>query len=262
MARFVEEKLQYTPISSDNEDSDAEFQTPRLTELGWRRRFYILFACSITIISLLVTGIVYKLCTFSCPSCTPGAEKPYSPAPVSYINRYLTSDPDTPKFMGKPRPELDEAWHNLLAGTMIRYSEEELFLANNSTSVRHIEGGYVGGLGISHSLHCLKRLKQYIHPDYYYNHEDQDWDELYSHVDHCLESLRQEVMCSADVNIYTLQWTPHSRLKPTVRVPQPHACVNWGALHKWMNERAARLDDMEQPPKSLYKGKETIRKGE
>ena len=35
---------------------------------------------------------------------------------VGYINRYLTRDPDTHKFMGNPRPELDEAWHNLLEG--------------------------------------------------------------------------------------------------------------------------------------------------
>lgn len=97
-------------------------------------------------------------------------------------------------------------------------------------------------------------MKQYLHPDYYYNHEDQDWDELYSHVDHCLESLRQSVMCSADINVYTLKWTPHSRYKPTVKVPQPHACVNWATLHDWMKERAASLDDMVGPPESLYEG--------
>jgi hypothetical protein len=28
----------------------------------------------------------------------------------------MTQDPDTPKFMGKPRPELDEACHNLPGG--------------------------------------------------------------------------------------------------------------------------------------------------
>jgi len=59
--------------------------------------------------------------------------------------------------MGEPRPELDKAWTDLLAGTMIRYSEEELQLAGNATSIRHKEGGYVGGLGVSHSLHCVVR---------------------------------------------------------------------------------------------------------
>ncbi|KAK0634752.1 hypothetical protein B0T17DRAFT_622765 [Bombardia bombarda] len=190
-----------------------------------------------------------------CPSSTPGADKLYSPAPVKYVNRCLTGDIDTPKFMGAPRPELDRAWHDLLEATMIRYTDDELLLANNATPVRHEDGGYAGGLGISHSLHCLKRLKQYIHPDYYYNHETQDWAELYSHVDHCPESLRQEILCSADANVYTPQWTAHSRVKPTVRVPRPHACVDWAALHGWMQGRAARLDDMVGPPYSLYDGK-------
>ena len=174
---------------------------------------------------------------------------------------------------------MDEAWHNLLAGTSIRLSEEELLLANNATSIRHKDGGYIGGLGISHSLHCVvslspgvpvfciwpfplfrapfaehtiqKRIKQYFHPEYYYPGE-QAWDELFMHVDHCLESLRQVVMCSADVSVYTLQWTPHNRHKPGVKVPQPHACTDWEALHKWMLGRGASLSDAVGPPESLY----------
>jgi hypothetical protein len=90
-----------------------------------------------------------------------------------------------------------------------------------------------------------------MHRDYYYPGEQQ-WDELFFHADHCLESLRQAVMCSADVSIYTLEWTPHSKYKPAVRVPQPHACVDWEALHGWMGERAASLEDVVRPPESLF----------
>lgn len=78
-----------------------------------------------------------------------------APAPLQYYNKFLAGDPDTPKFVGQPRAEMDKAWHDLLDGTMIRFSEEELSLAGNSTSIRHKDGGYVGGLGISHSLHCI-----------------------------------------------------------------------------------------------------------
>lgn len=98
-----------------------------------------------------------------------------------------------------------------------------------------------------------KRIKQYLHPDYYYP-GDQDKEELFMHADHCLESLRQAVMCSADVSVYTLEWTPHSRFKPAVRVPQPHACVDWDALHGWMEGRAASLNDAVGPAGSIYNG--------
>jgi hypothetical protein len=74
---------------------------------------------------------------------------------VTYVNKWLKGDVDTPKFVGQPRSEMDEAWHDLLSSTAIRFSEEELKLANNATSIKHKDGGYVGGLGISHSLHCV-----------------------------------------------------------------------------------------------------------
>ena len=80
-----------------------------------------------------------------------------APAPVLYVNKLPFGDPEMAKFMGPPRPELDQAWHDLLDATLIRYSEDELMRADNATSVRHKDGGFVGGLGVSHSLHCLVR---------------------------------------------------------------------------------------------------------
>jgi len=253
---FTDEKPRYRPLQS-NDASTSPDATEIPDDLVWRRRFFALLVLSTPVMALLLGAVAYGVNSNSCSSSTPGATTPYSPAPLKYVNRYLTGDPDTPKFMGKPRPELDEAWHELLAGTLIRYSEHELSLANNATSVGHKESGYVGGLGISHSLHCLKRIKQYVHPEYYYSHEDQDWSELYSHVDHCLESIRQELMCNADVNVYTLKWTRHSRFKPTVKVPQPHACVDWKGLHGWMIGRAAKLDDMIGPPEGMFDEEDT-----
>lgn len=82
-------------------------------------------------------------------------DKSLAPAPVTYVNKWLKGDPDTPKFLGNPSTEMDQAWHELLSGTAIRFSEEELILANNATSIRLQDGGYVAGLGISHSLHCV-----------------------------------------------------------------------------------------------------------
>ncbi|KAK3399799.1 hypothetical protein B0T20DRAFT_406986 [Sordaria brevicollis] len=258
---ITDEKPQYARLHGDDENIPENPEALALIR-KWKRRFYILLASSLSFITIIFGAGVYSILSLQdCSPPKPGAVIPYSPAPVKYVNKWLTGDPDTKKFMGKPRPELDQAWHDLLDSTLIKYSADELFLANNATSVQHKDGGFVGGLGISHSLHCLKRLKQYLHPEYYYGHEQQDWDELYSHVDHCLESLRQEILCNADVNVYTLKWTPHSRFKPTVKVPQPHACVDWDALHGWMKGRQARLEDMVGPPESLFEGKESKEKG-
>ncbi|KAK4206825.1 hypothetical protein QBC37DRAFT_476789 [Rhypophila decipiens] len=224
----------------------------------WRRRFNILLFTLLTTIALLIGAGIYAVmvlgplgssdtCTCVAPGSIPvtsGVQIPYTPAPVEYVNKHIIANSyNKAKFMGHPRPELDEAWSELLAGTMMRFSDEELMLAGNATSIRHKEGGFVGGLGVSHSLHCLKRIKQYLHPEYYYN-DDEDMDELWLHLDHCLESLRQQLLCSADVNIYTLRWTPHSKTKPSIQIPQAHACVNWDHLHSWMLGRAAKYEDL------------------
>ncbi|KAK1777757.1 hypothetical protein QBC45DRAFT_329915 [Copromyces sp. CBS 386.78] len=246
---ITDEKPRYARLHGDDENIPENPEALALVH-KWKRRFYVLLASSLSFITVIFGVGVYSILSLH-----------DSPAPVQYVNKWLTGDPDTKKFMGKPRPELDQAWHDLLDSTLIKYSADELFLANNATSVQHKDGGFVGGLGISHSLHCLKRLKQYIHREYYYDHETQDWAELYSHVDHCLESLRQEILCNADVSVYTLKWTPHSRFKPTVKVPQPHACVDWEALHGWMKGRQARLEDMVGPPESLFEGKDSKEKG-
>lgn len=74
---------------------------------------------------------------------------------MRYINRWLMHDPESSQFSGEPRPELDQAWHEILEGTLIRLSEEELLQANNATSVRSKDGEYIGAIGVSHSLHCL-----------------------------------------------------------------------------------------------------------
>lgn len=199
-------------------------------------------------------------------------------------------DPESSRFSGEPRPELDQAWHEMLDGTLIRLSEEELLQANNATSVRSKDGGYIGSIGVSHSLHCLvssslnngsniyfiagspfpdfglryhgpqntansshqKRIKQYMYPDYYYSDNTTDWEEVHEHMDHCLESLRQELLCSADLNLWTFQWTPHSRVKPANHIPQQHACVDWDSLHSWMQNRAITWDDMVTPPDVSY----------
>ena len=72
------------------------------------------------------------------------------------------------------------------------------------------------------------------------------WENLYMHVDHCLESLRQSAICSPDINIFTLAWEP-GRAKPNIEFPQAHACVDWKVLSAWTKRRAATYMDVVTP---------------
>ncbi|KAK3384841.1 hypothetical protein B0H63DRAFT_542867, partial [Podospora didyma] len=249
-----------SPLEAHDDDRDSrdesiderlnETSYPPASETRWRQPIIVLLVLSIAVNFILTGTLAYKAGTSPCPTAAPGAKIPYSPAPMKWISKKL--DPD-PRFMGQPRLEMDQAWYEILKGTMIHFSDEELLLANQSTSVKFADGpGYVGGLAVSHSLHCLKGMKQYLHLDYYYSYKEQDWDELYAYVDHCLESIRQYIVCKADVNVFTLVWTAHSRIKPSTHMPQQPACVDQEALQEWMMGRAVRADQMVGPPASLY----------
>ncbi|KAI1204754.1 uncharacterized protein F4807DRAFT_446096 [Annulohypoxylon truncatum] len=247
MVHTTEAGSEYAPIASEDEDPDIlrGFHAVRI----WRWRFYALLFFSMSITALFIASLLYILNrdSSSCPLEMPNIKKPYSPAPVKYVNRNLTSDFNSSKFMGDPRPELDTAWHDLLNGTGIRLSAEDVLLAK-ATDVVHLKGGgYIGGLGIMHSLHCLKRIKQYIHPEYYYSQGEQDWDDINIHVDHCLEALRTQVLCRPDLSLYTFTWTPHSNIKPAVQITQESVCVDWDAVHEWMKARAVTIHDVIGP---------------
>jgi hypothetical protein len=184
----------YMPLES--EDDELDFATTSKPDTRWRTRFWVLavfsgllLLCSWLVILLQANSstsyrhqygnkVEVPYCKFPMRSDTNNvmAHRLLAPARpyLQYANRYMTQDPDTPKFMGKPRPELDQAWHDLLEGkcdtkpekeydvdsikgTLIKFSGTELQRAGNASSVAHKEAGFVGGLGISHSLHCLVR---------------------------------------------------------------------------------------------------------
>jgi hypothetical protein len=189
MSLLRDEKTNYAALQTDDDDirhSHEELldqrpcETPLTTiftvsEARWRQRFLILAILSLSTISILIAvTVALSSKSKTCPSATPGATIPYckshprtsasqepvlraelytAPAPLKWVNKDLKPDM---RFMGQPRLEMDEAWHALMEGTMIRFSADELRRANNATSVKHVDGtGYVGGLGVSHSLHCL-----------------------------------------------------------------------------------------------------------
>ena len=57
-------------------------------------------------------------------------------------------------------------------------------------------------------------------------------------VDHCLEVLRQSVLCNADFSLYTFAWkTPLDRKPQTISDGQKK-CVRWDKLEAWVLDRA------------------------
>ena len=59
-------------------------------------------------------------------------------------------------------------------------------------------------------------------------------------LEHCIEILRQSVMCRADTTLITFRWGH------TVKLPQPdftleHTCADWNALMDWAAQHSINV---------------------
>ncbi|PMD16630.1 hypothetical protein NA56DRAFT_692412 [Hyaloscypha hepaticicola] len=173
--------------------------------------------------------------------CSKNTNIVYSPAEEAIRYRATTFDAalriDSP-FVGPPSPEVDAAWTELLSYTNIRVSGEDLRRINmSSIAVPGEEDSYWVALSAMHELHCVKRLRQYSYQDYYFPNLTAEEKRLnYLHNDHCLEIIRQGVMCRGDIALVPMHWQSSSP-KPIADFSAPHKCVDWEALMEWSKPR-------------------------
>jgi len=175
--------------------------------------------------------------------------EPYSPANdiIEYEYRPIIAN-DT-RFTGHPGPEWEQSMHGLMEGTLIRISKDELY-SYGSDSIPLEDGGYAAGLGVAHNLHCVKKIKKFLYREHFYPNlifMEGEFDYVQSHADHCLDFLRQSIMCHLDFSLYTLYWGERQQDIPTHHLPDVQKCVNWDKLHSWMLERAANVDKLVGP---------------
>lgn len=157
------------------------------------------------------------------------------------------------KYRGKPRPELDAAWGELLTCESIyllnnkiltktkpdnnlRVQGEDLKKASlTSVPLRDEQGGYLATLDVFHTLHCVNQVRKFYYSDYYTDPnpiEDQR-----DHFDHCIDLLRQTIMCHGDVALHTYSWKDDYRW-PWPAMETTHQCRNWNKLMEWSKQHA------------------------
>ncbi|KAI0186504.1 hypothetical protein EV127DRAFT_394938 [Xylaria flabelliformis] len=212
------------------------------------------FAVNLLLLALCIfLTVMITLQSSSEPSfkkvCNDDISEPYSPAAAVIEYQYRPIIPNDTRFVGHPGPEWEQSMHQLMEGTLIRISEEEL-RQSGSGSIPLKDGGYAAGLGVGHNLHCIKKIKQFIYREHFYpnlsNDKDQ-FDYVQSHADHCLDFLRQDMLCHLDYSLYTLYWGERRQDIPTHRIPVVQKCVNWDKLHSWMQNRVANTEMLVRP---------------
>ncbi|KAK3942791.1 tat pathway signal sequence [Diplogelasinospora grovesii] len=144
-------------------------------------------------------------------------------------------------------PDVDAAWESLgINYRPVVIPESQGRTAElNEGQVRLSEaygGGYVANVEGLHHLHCLNLLRQalYFNVDYYRKQGQGAFvnDEfiLHTHITHCLDTLRQQLMCVVDVGLLGQIWWDKEKPKAFPDFNTKHKCRDFEAVRKWAEE--------------------------
>ncbi|KAI1079888.1 hypothetical protein F5B20DRAFT_580684 [Whalleya microplaca] len=159
-----------------------------------------------------------------------------------------------------PSSELDSTWNDLLYALHIRVSGDEMIrLGLNTTNrVQVNRGDYFAALGVFHYLHCLNNLRMVVHWDYYgpkmanFGSQEAFGKE---HSDHCIDVLRQAVICHANVQVNTAEWVDEDNFLggKELRSDSTTTCVKWDSVDGWARPRALRPGKFSFRPGPFYR---------
>ncbi|KAH8810660.1 hypothetical protein F5884DRAFT_897231 [Xylogone sp. PMI_703] len=169
------------------------------------------------------------------------SEIPFAQDAVHY--REVTFDPSgfwedplmsTP-YEGEPSPETDAMWKRLTNVGMYSLTKEEYDqLPLETTEVPGQPGQYLVTIEVFHQLHCLNYIRKAAYGVY------QDIESRHSremHLTHCVDYLRQVLMCHSDLSLITLR-RDDDRLPPVMpdfRIR--HTCRNFESVWEFAAKR-------------------------
>ncbi|GAD96058.1 hypothetical protein PTT_11356 [Paecilomyces variotii No. 5] len=145
-----------------------------------------------------------------------------------------------------PAPEVDVAWDALAVQNVpfiIPEDQGERYGLSKSHVKRRPEagGGYPVYLEAMHHLHCLNLLRQTSYWNYEYYLKEGKGPFVNSepvikfHAGHCLDILRQQLMCKADLSVFGQVWVRDYGIYPDFDTK--HRCKNFEAISDWVKHR-------------------------
>ncbi|TCD64869.1 hypothetical protein EIP91_003535 [Steccherinum ochraceum] len=142
-------------------------------------------------------------------------------------------------YQGEPSQEVDKAWNDLYNnfGLSKIPKEQARLLPNKTLPIPGDEQYYAIGLAVFHQLHCLNILRQGLYPEHYRdpvtgaigNIPAEDWPD---HVSHCIDNLRQSLMCAADISLVVWQWVEEDN-RASIMMNTVHSCRNYDKIADW-----------------------------
>ncbi|KAM7216085.1 protein of unknown function (DUF3328) domain containing protein [Rhypophila decipiens] len=169
-------------------------------------------------------------------------------------------------WRGRPGPETDAIWENEggAAFGFIWIPLDEAEEAGITSDHMHFDGkgdqegleGYPVHVEVFHQIHCLNliRMSTWYNSDYYrarkqlaFSHPEE---QVIEHVDHCIDNIRQRLMCTADVGLIPFYWVNETgRIGTDPDFQQAHTCRDFSKLHAWMKDNSREFPNVTIAPR-------------
>ncbi|KAL2075217.1 hypothetical protein VTL71DRAFT_159 [Oculimacula yallundae] len=160
---------------------------------------------------------------------------------VNSTGSLLNTDAANPvQYAGPPSREIDIAWGRLLKGQVLTFSGDEAESLKDMT-VANAKAEYHVVMDWAHQLHCLNKLRKALYPEYYNPSDVETPVNRVVHLDHCINYLRQSIMCKADMTPIPFRLNNATRsLLPDFE--NVHTCRNFDKVREWGESRRSEWD--------------------
>ncbi|KAF7865303.1 hypothetical protein EAF04_006280 [Stromatinia cepivora] len=157
---------------------------------------------------------------------------------------YRSRGDDLSPYQGWPDDDKDRLWLEAYNPGLFSHidAESAALLTSKTSRVAQpgLEDRYMVVLDVFHQLHCLNFVREAFYPErygrsLYYPNGTLNYC-IWRHIDHCIDHVRQSLMCSADVAPIPVQWNNETRsMRP--RVDSMHTCKNYDKLKEWATRK-------------------------
>jgi hypothetical protein len=202
---------------------------------------------SLSLILLLTTYFSPHLPTVASCLDTTSSYSPARPA-VRYKETHFDANISQSPYVGATKA-VDMEWGHVNFGDQMVSAGEMALLHKplDSLTVTDPKTGEVGyrvGLEVFHQLHCLNMIRKASYPEYQDEYEHGDFgvprEQLRGHLDHCIEMLRMNLMCHADIGVITFHEFPEKGLWPDFS--SWHVCRDYDAIRDWAVQHTVATD--------------------
>ncbi|KAK7471275.1 hypothetical protein VKT23_002683 [Stygiomarasmius scandens] len=235
----------YIPVSTSTEGEDAEHLNQNDVTTGENGRvntiyYLVIFVQAVVIVALTLTALRHP---YAMSIDSARQVLVYSPAKDIATGQLVTFDlsPEKPsRYRDNPSDEVDSIWRDLYrAGISYLKPEEKenLQLAGEDAEKIAERPDKLIQLAVFHDLHCVNKLRQRLHQDYYTASSLLlgTW-----HMDHCIDALRQTIMCASDITPIAWRWN-YARGMIMRDASVVHQCRDFDKVKEWAMARVPEV---------------------